>query len=128
VANNLSSAAAGKLLDHVNGVTAFTEPTTPLKLRLYTVIGTSTAEGTVVTGGSYVAQTITMGAQSGLSAANTNTIDFVNMPACTVVAVEIWDSAGTPVRLWWGPLTSPKTLSAGDTLEFAVSSVVTSLD
>lgn len=127
MANNLASVGAGKLLDHINAVTSFT-PTGPLKLRCYTVIGTSTAAGTEVTGGSYAAQTITMGAQSSLSASNTNKIDFTLMPACTVVAVEIYDSAGTPNRLWYGPLTVNRTLLSGDTLEFAIGAIVTTLD
>jgi hypothetical protein len=41
------------------------------------------------------------------------------MPAATVNGVEIWDSAGTPVRLWWGPLTTPRSLQAGDELKFS---------
>jgi hypothetical protein len=127
MANNLASVGAGKLLDHVNAVTAYT-PTGPLKLRAYTVAGTSAAAGTEVVGGSYAAQTITMGAQAALSAANTNLIDFPNMPACTVVAIEIWDSAGSPNRLWFGALAVAKVLAAGDILEFAIGSITTGLD
>jgi hypothetical protein len=36
----------------------------------------------------------------------------------TVVGVEIWDSSGTPQRLWWAPLTTSKALSSGDTFQF----------
>ena len=38
------------------------------------------------------------------------------MPAATVVGVEIWDSAGTPVRLWYGALAASRTVAAGDDL------------
>jgi hypothetical protein len=41
------------------------------------------------------------------------------MPAATVVGVEVWDTAGTPVRLWYGPLTASRTVSAGDDFKLA---------
>ena len=122
---NLASVGENKLLDHYNGTTSFT-PTTPLKLRLYTVIGTATAAGTEVVGGSYAAQTITFNASSGGVATNAGTIDFTNMPACTVVAAEIYDSAGTPNRLWWGAVTN-RTLASGDTYEIAAGQLSLSL-
>ena len=48
---------------------------------------------------------------------------FTGMPACTVVGIEIWDSAGSPVRLWHGPLAANKTLGAGDELKLAAGDV-----
>jgi hypothetical protein len=48
------------------------------------------------------------------------------MPAATIVAVEVWDSAGTPVRLWQGSMTS-KTTNSGDTLSFASGAITFSL-
>jgi len=52
---------------------------------------------------------------NGLS--NSADLVFAGMPAATVVGVEVWDSAGTPVRLWYGPLASPRTVLAGDELQ-----------
>jgi hypothetical protein len=49
------------------------------------------------------------------------------MPACTVVAVDEWDSAGTPVRRWWGALTANKTVNSGDTFTIASGSYSKSL-
>ncbi|MCX4816745.1 hypothetical protein OG601_47355 [Streptomyces sp. NBC_01239] len=49
------------------------------------------------------------------------------MPACTIVGWEIWDSAGTPVRLWWGPLDANKTLAAGDEYKITASNLALSI-
>jgi hypothetical protein len=49
------------------------------------------------------------------------------MPSCTVVGIELWDSAGTPSRLAYGSLTASKALTSGDTLEFAIGSITLSL-
>jgi hypothetical protein len=96
-----------------------------LKLRLMTANGSASAAGTEVTGGSYSSKTIAFNAASGDSAAHTADITFTGMPAVTVVGVEIWDSAGTPVRLWWGALTSSRTTLSGDDLKFAAGSIIT---
>lgn len=45
------------------------------------------------------------------------------MPAATVVGIEIWDSAGSPVRLWHGALTASKTVGVGDELKLAAGDV-----
>lgn len=50
------------------------------------------------------------------------------MPACTVVAMEIWDSAGSPIRLWWGALTANKVVNLGDTFTFPIGTVSVGLD
>jgi hypothetical protein len=49
------------------------------------------------------------------------------MPAATVVGVEIWDNAGTPVRLWYGPLSASRTVAAGDELRLTAGSLTLSL-
>jgi hypothetical protein len=121
----LTTTAANKLLDHLNGTASYT-PTGPLKLRLVTALGTATSAGTEVTGGSYSSKTITFNAASSGSAASAADITFSAMPAVTVVGVEIWDSAGTPVRLWYGALTANRTLASGDDLKFPAGSVIVS--
>lgn len=67
-------------------------------------------------GGSYARQNITVAAAVGGATSNSADIVFAGMPACTVVGLEIWDSAGSPVRLWHGPLTASRTVAAGDEL------------
>lgn len=92
------------------------------------MIGSESATGTEVAGGSYVGQTITFPAQTTSQALNTNLVSYTNMPACTVVAMEIWDSAGSPVRLWWGALTANKVVNLGDTFTFPIGTVSVGLD
>jgi hypothetical protein len=121
----LTTVTANKLLDHLLLTASYT-PTTPLKLRLMTANGDASTGGTQVTGGSYAAQTIAFSAASGDSAASSADITFTGMPAATVVGLEIWDSAGTPVRLAWGALTSSRTVLSGDDLKFPAASVVVS--
>jgi hypothetical protein len=114
--------------------TAFTLP--PL-LRLMTVTGSATAAGTELgTSGGYTAGGLTMGSSAFPSSAysggqsssnNANVVTWTNMPAATIVGVEIWDSAATKLRWWYGDLTASKTTNSGDTLSFAANSVTVAI-
>lgn len=122
----LTATLDNKILDHI-ALTASYTPTSPLKLRLMTANGSASAAGTEVTGGSYTSKTIAFNAASGGSASHTADITFTAMPACTVVGLEIWDSAGTPVRVWWTALTASRTLASGDSLTFPAASIILQL-
>jgi hypothetical protein len=126
VANALVQAEANRLLDASFGVAAYTAPTGDMTLALMTANGSATAAGTEVVGGSYARQTITMASASGGSAANSGAISFTSMPAATVVGIEVYDSAGSPRRAWWGALTASKSVGAGDTLSFADGAITAS--
>lgn len=120
MADNLTDTAENLVLDWVNGVGTPTRPTTPLKCRLLTANGSDSSAGTEVAnagGSTYASQNVTVGAASSGATSNSSTLSFANMPAVTVVGVEIWDSAGSPVRLWHGALTASKTVNLGDTFE-----------
>lgn len=123
----LAQAESNRLLDASLGTASYTAPTTPMKLAVMSTTGTTTAAGTEFTGGSYARQTIAFGSASSASASNSGAISFTNSPALTANSVEIYDSAGTPRRGWFGALTTPKTLNSGDTLSFAIASIVASL-
>jgi hypothetical protein len=127
MANNLTDTSENVILDAINGV-AGTLFTTPLKIKLVTVIGTDSTAGTEVTGGTYAQQTIAFTAAAAGSASNTAQIQFTGMPACTVVGFEIVDSAGTPKRIWWIPATANKVVNAGDTYQIAAGGITVSLD
>lgn len=101
--------------------------TTPIKVALVTANGTDTAAGTEVTGGSYARQTAAWAAAASGSVATNATITFTNMPAATVVGVEVYDSTATPKREFWGPLTASKTTNPGDTLTIASGALSVSL-
>jgi hypothetical protein len=123
VADNMTDTAENLALDWINVVGTPARPTSPLKLALLTVAGSDSAAGTEVTdagGSAYLRQTATLAAASGGATSNTNLISFTNMPSCTVVAVAIYDSAGSPVRLWHGALTASKTVNLGDTFQIAI--------
>lgn len=126
MADNMTNTAENRALDWILGLSS-TAPTTPLKVALVTANGSDTAAGTEVTGGSYARQTITVAAAVNGATSNSADLVFTDMPAATVVGVEIWDSAGTPVRLWYGPLTASRTVAAGDELRITAGQLSLSL-
>lgn len=127
MADNLTNTAENLTLDWILGVGTPTRPTTPLKVALVTANGSDTAAGTEVTGGSYARQNLSVGAAVAGATSNSADLVWTGMPAATVVGVEIWDSAGTPVRLWYGPLTASRTVAAGDELRLTAGSLTLSL-
>lgn len=115
MADALTNTAENRMLDWILGLSS-TAPTTPMEVALVTAAGSDTTAGTEVTGGSYARQTLTVGAASAGATSNSADLVFAGMPAATVVGVEVWDSAGSPVRLWYGPLAASRTVAAGDEL------------
>lgn len=128
MAGNLTDVAENLVLDWLNPGQA--APTRPpgLSLRLMTTNGDDATAGTEVSGGSYAAQSLTLDAAASGATSNSATISYTGMPACTVVGVEIWDTSGTPRRIWWGALTASKTVNAGDIFEVAVGDLDLSMD
>lgn len=126
MADNLPNTIENQLLDALVGTAAYSV-TTPIRLALMTANGNDSTPGTEVTGGSYARQTIAFSAASSGSISNSAVISFTGMPSCTVVGIEIYDNAGTPKRLAYGPLTTSRTVTAGDTVQFAASAVSLSL-
>jgi hypothetical protein len=120
--SSLTDTAENRSLDWLTG-NSTTAPTLPLKVRLMTANGSDSAAGTEVVGGTYTPQTATFSAAAAGASSNTGVVRYDGMPAATVVGVEIWDSAGTPFRWWWGPLAANKPTGAGDSLEFAVGEI-----
>lgn len=127
----LDNAVRNNVLDALNGVSAFVASTTPAKVRLMTSNGSVSANGTELgtgagsgSGAGYTAggQSVTWAAASAGAAVPTATVRWDNMPTCTIVGVEVWDSAGTPRRIHWGAMTAPKTLASGDSFELPPSS------
>ena len=123
----MTNATAAAQIDDTVGTTARTAPTTPMKLSVETVAGSTSAAGTEL--GSTTRPTIAFGAATGTPpvASSTGTTNVVAGAGGTVVAAAVYDSAGTPVRKWWGPLAANRTVIAGDTLAFAAASVTLSI-
>jgi len=122
MADNLPNIIENQLLDALVGTAAYTM-TGPVKLALVTANGDDASAGTEVTGGSYVAQTIAFDAAASGSISNNASISFTGMPTCTVVGIEIYDSAGSAKRLLYGALTSSRTVTSGDTVQFASGAI-----
>lgn len=126
MADNLPDTIENQLLDALVGTSSYSV-TTPIKLALMTANGSDSAAGTEVTGGSYARQTIAFDAASGGSIDNNAAISFTDMPSCTVVGIEIYDSAGSAKRLAYGALTASRTVTSGDTVQFASGAITLSL-
>jgi hypothetical protein len=124
--SSLTDPAETRALDWLTGNTT-TAPTGALKVALVTANGSDAAAGSEVSGGSYARQTVTFSAASAGSTSNTGALTWTNMPACTVVGIEVWDSAGTPIRWWWGPLASSKVVNVGDTFTILAGSLTLSM-
>ncbi len=128
MADNLTDGAEARTLNFLTGNTPATAPTMPLMVRLMTANGSDSASGTEVVnagGSTYAAQSAAFPAASGTTqTVNSADIVFANMPACTVVGLEIWDSAGTPFRWWWGAATANKTVNLGDTIRILAGALV----
>jgi hypothetical protein len=127
MAGNLSNYLENKVLDHILGTTTYTKPAA-VYVALYTAAPSDTGGGTEVSGGSYARQVATFTAASSGATSNTANIDFNNMPACTVVAVGIFDSITTGNLLVWGTLTANKALDAGDILRIASGDLDITID
>lgn len=125
--SGLTNATAAAYIDDSFGTTARTAPTTPMKLSVETVAGTTSAAGTEL--GSTTRPSIAMGAATGTPpvASNTAQVTVVAGASGTVVAEAVYDSAATPVRKWWGALGTSRAVVTGDSLIFAAASVTASI-
>jgi hypothetical protein len=114
--------------------------TTPYMLRLLTAQGSGNgnvngSNGTQLTGTGYTAGGNSMGSSptfaafgtgTATSTGNSNAVSWsVGSSWSAITAIEIWDSAGTPLRWLQGALSASITGAAsGDTVQFAASSIV----
>jgi hypothetical protein len=119
---NLVMVEANNVLAASSGEAPYVAPVLPVQVALVTATGTTTAAGTEVVGGSYQRQTVTFAAPAGGVISSSAAITFVNLPACTLTGVDEYDSAVPPVRRWFGNLSSPKTINAGDTFSISTGS------
>jgi len=109
-----------KVLDHVFGGVAYTQPTK--HVALYTVAPTDTGGGTEVSGGAYARQTSTFNV-SGTDPTTATNAAAVEYPTATadygtVVAVGIMDALTSGNLLAYANLTASKTVSSGDVFRF----------
>lgn len=131
----LDQGFAKQIQDHIHGGTALPQPTAPFRLRQMTANGSGSANGAeLASSGGYTAgtgaPTIAFGsATTAVPSVSSSSggVTITNMPATTIVGVEIWNSNGTPGRQEWGALSSSKTTASGDTLSYSAGAVTSSL-
>lgn len=137
MAGSKSNYLEAELLDHVLGGADFSRPAT-VYIALYTAAPTDAGGGTEVTGGSYARVAVTNDATAWPAATpgapsskqNGSAFTFVTATANwgTVVAFAILDAASGGNFLYWGDLTTTKSVENGDTAEFAVGGITITED
>jgi hypothetical protein len=130
-------AQANLILNLTLGTSAPTMFTTPAKVRLTSTLSTATAAGTELTGSGYTTggtslsgNTFSAAASGATTGPATSALSWTNASGGTwsIVSVEIWDSAGTPLRWWYGPFTGqPISVANGNTFQIAIAALAVSL-
>jgi hypothetical protein len=124
-----------KVLDHVLTATAYTAPTTRY-LGLFTNTSGNAAanleNGTLsdeVSGGAYARKAVTFAAASGGTSATSATVTFDTATANwgTITHVAVMDAATSGNVLFWGAVTTPKTIENGDTFQVSSGNLTISL-
>jgi hypothetical protein len=117
-----------KVLDHVNGKTSYTMPTT--YLALFTANPTDAGGGTeaAYTGYGRVATSGLWNAASGTSVTNASAIPFGACTAgsSTVTGFGLYDASSAGNLLYWG--TCSLSVSSGITPQFAAGALTITLD
>jgi hypothetical protein len=123
------------VLNHVLTATAYTQPTTRY-LGLFTNTSTNAAanleNGTLtdeISGGSYARQTVAFAAASNGTSATNATVTFPAATANwgTVTHVAVMDAATSGNVLFWGAVTTAKTIETGDTFQVTSGNLTVSL-
>ena len=126
-----------KVLDHVLRVTSYSQPS-GLHLALFTNTSTNAAAnleaGTLTdevstSGTAYGRKAITFGAASSGSSANSATVTFDAATANwgTITHVAVMDAATSGNVLFWGAVTTSKTIESGDTFQVSSGNLTISL-
>jgi hypothetical protein len=115
------TAQANKLIDTILVTAAPTLSVTGISTRLTTTSPTASSAGTELTGG------------SGYTTGGTTTITVLTWTnasggSWSIVGIELWDQAGTPIRWLFGLWTGqPVSIANGNTFQVAAGAVTVSL-
>jgi hypothetical protein len=109
--------------------------TSPVKVKLTTTAPSNVTAGTELSATGYTAggTAITFATASGGSTSGPtgSAISWTNSGGTAwtgIVGLEIWDTAGTPVRWWFGTWSGqPIVIAAGNTFSVSVSAVTVTL-
>jgi hypothetical protein len=127
MAGGMTNATAAAYIDDSVGTSARTAPTTPMKLAATTNAPTTSTAGTEFA--STTRPSVAFGAATGTPpvASSTGTTTVTVGGSGTATGVDAYDSAGTPVRKWFGQLSATRALVAGDSIAFAAGALTLSL-
>lgn len=131
--SSLDQTESNAVLDGLVGTASAPTPTLPMKLRVTSTAPTATSDGTELPGGGGYTTggvAITFASASAGAAATSAQILLTNSSGSswTAAGVELWDSAGSPKRWWWGTITGgPLTIPNGDALLFAAGAITASI-
>jgi hypothetical protein len=122
---------AGNILAVILNDTAYVT-VTATHLRLGTTIPTATSDMTELSGGSgYTTggSVITWNAVSAAATSNSGTVSWTNTGSgWSIAGLEIWDTAGTPLRHLFGSWTGqPISVATGDTFQVSPAAIAVSL-
>jgi len=118
-----------EILDHVLGTGSYAAPT--IYVALYTAAPSDAGGGTEVSGGGYarVAHSAYDGAAAGATS-NTGAIQFATAASAwgSVSHFALLDATSAGNFLMWGTLSASRTISTGDTCQFADGALDITLD
>lgn len=128
----LDSGTAQQVLAGLAGQSAFVASTAPLKIRLMVSTPTAAVPGTELSGAGYTAGGLTLAFAAPATTADgalmlsTGTPSWTNGggAAWVLYGFELWDSAGTPIRKWYGVWDdAPITIGPGSPFSLAASAI-----
>tara|TARA_B100001093_G_C26822519_1_gene1012511 strand:+ start:176 stop:592 length:417 start_codon:yes stop_codon:yes gene_type:complete len=133
-----SNYTENKVLDHVLATTEFSFNTGDVYLALFTNTSgnaaTNLEAGTIsdeitTSGSAYGRQTIAFGSASGGSASNSATVTFTAATSTwgSITHVAIMDASTSGNVLFWGAVTTAKTIESGDTFQVSSGNLSISL-
>ena len=121
-----------KILDHVLTATAYTQPSRYLALfTANTGLETNSPSAEISTSGTaYSRQAVTFAAASSGSSSTNATVTFSAATANwgTITHVAVMDASTSGNVLFWGAVTTSKTIETGDTFQVTSGNLTISLD
>lgn len=97
---------------------------------LFTGSSSEDGGGTEISGGGYARQKVTFGSASGGSMSNSEALEFPTATADwgTATAWALFDAATGGNMVWYGDITTPKALYAGDIYRINESNLTLTMD
>jgi hypothetical protein len=125
----LSDYAEKLLLDWLMTPATVTRPTS-WRIALFTAPPSDAGGGTEVSGGGYARQPVTFAPASAPDGTTTNTALIAFTATAnwgTITHIGLFDAATAGNLLWHGPLSTARTITTGDRLEFATGAITLTL-